>query len=84
MFEPNNSVLWTRVQATVEAYLNNLWRDGGLKGDTAAEAYFVKCDAELNTEEAVNAGKLICEVGYAPNKPAEFVIIRIAHSISND
>lgn len=83
VFEPNNSVLWTRVQATVEAYLNNLWRDGGLKGDTAAEAYFVKCDAELNTEEAVNAGKLICEVGYAPNKPAEFVIFRVSHSISN-
>ena len=84
VFEPNNSVLWTRVQSTVEAFLDSLWRDGGLFGDSAEEAYFVKCDEELNTEEVRNAGKLICEVGYAPNKPAEFVIFRISHSISND
>lgn len=84
VFEPNNSVLWTRVEATVEAFLDSLWRDGGLFGDEASQAYFVKCDEELNPEASRNAGKLICEVGYAPNKPAEFVIFRISHSISNN
>ena len=84
VFEPNNSVLWTRVKTTIEAFLDGLWRDGGLFGDTAEQAYFVKCDEDLNPESVRNAGKLICEVGYAPNKPAEFVIIRIAHSISNE
>ena len=82
VFEPNNSVLWTKVQATIEAYLDSVWREGGLVGATAPEAYFVKCDEALNTEAVRNAGKLICEVGYSPTKPAEFVIFRISHSIS--
>ena len=84
VFEPNNSLLWKRVQATAEAFLDTLWRDGGLFGDKASQAYYVKCDEELNTEEVRNAGKLICEVGYASNKPAEFVIFRISHSISSN
>lgn len=84
VFEPNNSVLWTRVKTTIEAFLDGLWREGGLFGDKAEQAYFVKCDEDLNPESVRKAGKLICEVGYAPNKPAEFVIIRIAHSISNE
>lgn len=84
VFEPNNNFLWTKVKTTVEAFLDELWRAGGLKGETAAEAYFVKCDAELNTKEGIESGKLICDVGYAPNKPAEFVIVRIAHSITNN
>ena len=82
VFEPNNSVLWTKVQATIEAYLDSLWREGGLVGATAPEAYFVKCDESLNTESVRNAGKLICDVGYAPTKPAEFIVFRISHSIS--
>lgn len=84
VFEPNNSALWTRVQTTVETFLDGLWRDGGLVGNRASEAYFVKCDADLNPEDVRNAGKLICEVGYAPAKPAEFIIFRISHSISNN
>ena len=84
VFEPNNHVLWTRMTATIEAYLDSVWRDGGFFGETPEQAYFVKCDEELNPENVRNEGKLICELGYAQNKPAEFVIIRIAHSISND
>lgn len=84
VFEPNNSILWTRVQTTVESFLDSLWREGGLVGSRASEAYFVKCDADLNSEDSVKAGKLVCEVGYAPTKPAEFVIFRISHSISNN
>ena len=84
VFEPNNSTLWTKVSTVIEAFLDELWRNGGLYGESADEAYFVKCDEELNPEDVRNAGKLITEVGYARNKPAEFVIIRIAHSVSND
>lgn len=84
VFEPNNALLWLRVKTSIESFLDNLWRDGGLFGSQADEAYFVKCDEELNPQSVRDAGKLICEVGYAPNKPAEFIIIRIAHSISND
>ena len=84
VFEPNDKLLWNRVKTAVTSYLDGLWRAGGLVGDSADKAYFVKCDAELNTEESIAAGKLICEVGYAPTKPAEFVIFRIAHSISNN
>lgn len=84
VFEPNNNVLWLKAQTVIEAFLDSLWREGGLKGASASEAYFVKCDEELNPESSTNEGNLIIELGYAPNKPAEFVIIRIAHSISND
>lgn len=82
VFEPNDSNLWLRVSTSVASFLDGLWRDGGLFGDEAAQAYYVKCDEELNTPEVRDAGKLICEVGYAPKKPAEFVIFRISHSIS--
>ena len=84
VFEPNNKLLWDRVKTTVTSYLDGLWRAGAFAGDTANKAYYVKCDEELNTDDVVKSGKLICEVGYAPNTPAEFVIFRIAHSISND
>jgi phage tail sheath protein FI len=82
VFEPHDSQLWTRVTATVEAFLDTMWRDGAFKGDSAAEAYFVKCDGELNTEDVQKQGKLICEVGYAQKKPAEFVIFRVAHEVN--
>lgn len=84
VFEPNNSVLWTKVQVAVESFLDGIWRAGGLVGEEAKEAYFVKCDAELNSEESIKNGNLICEVGYASTKPAEFVVFRISHSISNN
>lgn len=82
VFEPNNSVLWTKLTASTEAFMDGLWRAGAFYGSEAKEAYFVKCDEELNTEEVRKSGKVICEVGYAANKPAEFVVIRIAHSIN--
>ena len=84
VFEPNDSNTWTRVTATVEAFLDNLWRDGGLKGDSAKEAYFVKCDEDLNTANSTNAGRLICEVGYAQKKPAEFVVFRFSHDLASN
>ena len=82
VFEPNDSKTWTRVVATIQAFLDGLWRDGALFGDTAAQAYYVKCDEDLNTENVRNQGKLICEIGYANKKPAEFVIFRFSHQVA--
>jgi phage tail sheath protein FI len=78
VFEPNSPVLWGRVKRNITAFLTRIWRDGALFGTTADEAFFVKVDAENNPQEVIDAGQLIIEVGIAPVKPAEFVIIRIS------
>lgn len=83
VFEPNDSKLWSTVTAQVKAFLYNYWVEGALFGDTPEEAFFVKCDAELNTQEVRDAGKLIIEVGYAKKKPTEFTIIQITQKQSN-
>lgn len=83
VFEPNDQRTWTRVITTIESFLDGLWRDGALFGDTPEQAYFVKCDEDLNPASVRNAGKLICEVGYANKKPAEFVIFRFSHEIAS-
>ncbi len=78
VFEPNDPRLWDAVKRNVSAFLRRVWRDGALFGTTAAEAFFVKCDAENNTQDTIDIGQLIIDVGIAPVKPAEFVIFRIA------
>jgi uncharacterized protein len=78
VFEPNDMDLWERVKRNISAFLTRVWSDGALFGATPAEAYFVKCDAELNTEDVRDAGQLLVEIGIAPVKPAEFVIFRIS------
>jgi phage tail sheath protein FI len=78
VFEPNDQDLWARVNRTISAFLVRVWRDGALFGATPAEAFYVKCDGETNTQETIDAGQLICEIGVAPVKPAEFVVFRIA------
>lgn len=83
VFEPHDSALWNRVKITIQAFLDSLWREGGLFGDSASEAYYVKCDGDLNTSEVRNQGKLICEVGYAGKKPAEFIIFRFSHQLES-
>ena len=82
VFEPNNSALWIRVKADIESILDTLWRAGGLAGSEASQAYYVKRDEELNPESVRDAGELRVEVGYARNRPAEFIIVRVAHSIN--
>jgi phage tail sheath protein FI len=77
VFEPNDHRLWKRVTRTIASFLTLLHRNGALMGETADKAFFVKCDAETNPPEVVDAGQLICEIGLAPVKPAEFVIFRI-------
>jgi phage tail sheath protein FI len=77
VFEPNDSTLWARVRRDVTSFLRVVWRGGALFGDTPEQAFYVKCDEELNPREIRDLGQLIIEVGLAPVKPAEFVIFRI-------
>jgi phage tail sheath protein FI len=78
VFEPNSRKLWARVSRDVSAFLRMVWRDGALFGSSPAEAFYVKCDDELNPPESRDMGRLIIEIGMAPVKPAEFVIFRIS------
>lgn len=80
VFEPNDETLWGRVQATCKAFLETLRTQGALKG-TADEAYYVTVDSSNNTDATIAEGQLNIEIGYSPVKPAEFVIIKLAHSI---
>jgi phage tail sheath protein FI len=78
VFEPNNRKLWARVRRDVGSFLKMVWRDGALFGSTPEEAFYVRCDDELNPPESRDLGRLIIEIGLAPVKPAEFVIFRIS------
>ncbi len=77
VFEPNNSRLWRNVQQAVEDFLLVAWRDGALLGDKPEQAYFVRCDRTTMTQNDLDNGRMICLIGVAPTKPAEFVIFRI-------
>ncbi len=77
VFEPNAEPLWAQIRLNVGAFMNNLFRQGAFAGTTPREAYFVKCDAETTTQDDVNLGIVNIAVGFAPLKPAEFVVIRI-------
>ncbi len=77
VFEPNAEPLWARVRRTISNFLTTVWRNGALEGTTREEAYFVKCDRTTMTQADIDNGRLICVIGVAPVKPAEFVIIRI-------
>jgi hypothetical protein len=78
VFEPNDEKLWARVRATITQFLTRVWKDGALMGTKAEEAFFVKCDRTTMTQDDIDNGRLICIIGIAPVKPAEFVIFRIA------
>ena len=77
VFEPNDPMLWSQVRRDVTAFLTMVWRDGALFGASPSDAFYVKCDAELNPPESRDLGRLVIEIGMAPVKPAEFVIFRI-------
>jgi len=81
LFEPNSIPLWKSIERDITAFLMRLWRDGALMGATPQEAFFVKCDAETNPQENVDAGIVTTMVGMAPVKPAEFVIFRISQYV---
>jgi hypothetical protein len=77
VFEPNDQDLWARVRQTIEQFLTTTWRDGALMGSSADEAFYVECGPSTMTQDDIDNGRLICEIGVAPVKPAEFVIFRI-------
>ena len=81
LFEPNSIPLWKSIERDVTAFLIRLWRDGALLGATAQEAFFVKCDAETNPQENIDAGIVTTIIGMAPVKPAEFVVFRISQFV---
>ena len=78
VFEPNDPDLWARVKRDTEAFLTTVWREGALFGRMPSEAFFVKCDDELNPPETRDLGRLYIDIGMAPVKPAEFVIFRLS------
>jgi hypothetical protein len=82
VFEPNDKPLWTAIKRDVGAFLTQLWRQGALVGSRPEEAFFVKCDAETNPPDEVDAGRVNIVIGLAPVKPAEFVIFRIGQTQS--
>ncbi len=77
VFEPNDDRLWARVTDTVRLFLRTQWRLGALFGRTEQEAFFITCDRTTMTQDDILNGRLICEIGIAPVRPAEFVIFRI-------
>jgi phage tail sheath protein FI len=77
VFEPNGEQLWANVRRTIEDFLLNEWQGGALLGDKPDKAFFVRCDRSTMTQNDLDNGRLICLIGVAPLKPAEFVIFRI-------
>ena len=77
VFEPNDEPLWSQIRLNVGAFMHRLFRQGAFQGTTPKEAYLVKCDSETTTQADINLGIVNIVVGFAPLKPAEFVIIKI-------
>ena len=77
VFEPNDEPLWAQIRLNLGAFMNNLFRQGAFQGRTPQEAYFVKCNSETTTQNDINLGIVNIVVGFAPLKPAEFVVIKI-------
>ncbi|NBA93498.1 phage tail sheath C-terminal domain-containing protein [Pseudomonas sp. R5(2019)] len=81
VFEPNDEPLWAQIRLNVGAFMHNLFRQGAFQGASKREAYFVKCDAETTTQNDINLGTVNIHVGFAPLKPAEFVVIKLQQMI---
>lgn len=84
VFEPNSEVLWGRVTRTIQAFLATCWRDGALAGTSPDQAFFVECGPTTMTQDDIDNGRLICQIGIAPVKPAEFVIFRITQKTASE
>lgn len=83
VFEPNDENLWDRVKRTISVFLNGMWRDGALAGGSPDEAFFVNVGHDTMSQDDINNGRLICVIGVAPVKPAEFVIFRLTQKTSD-
>jgi len=78
VFEPNTPALWSKITRNVTAFLTNVWRGGGLFGNTPAEAFYVRCDATTNPPDVRDLGQVVTEIGVSVARPAEFVIFRLS------
>lgn len=84
IFETNGEELWARVLRTIEAILTGLWKDGLLVGASPHQAFFIKVDQSTMTEEDIENGRLICEVGVATEKPEVFAVFHITQNTEDD
>ncbi len=82
VFEPNDARLWSRMERELNEYFLDLYRKGALKGQSPQEAYYVRCNAELNPPEQRELGQVVAEVGLAPASPFEFVVVRLIYGAS--
>lgn len=82
VFEPNDNTLWQRVSITISSFLDGMWRTGMLAGGSPGEAYFVEIGPSTMSMDDIRAGRLICNIGIAPSRPAEFVIFRLTQHTS--
>ncbi len=78
VFEPNTRDLWKKIVRNLTGFLLNIWKSGALFGDSPEEAFYVRCDDELNPPESIDLGYVVAEIGLAPAKPAEFVVFRVS------
>jgi hypothetical protein len=83
VFEPNNEALWANIRDTISSFLYSEWITGALLGSSEQEAFFVRCDRGTMTQSDLDAGRLICLIGIAVVKPAEFVIFRIGQKTAD-
>ena len=83
VFEPNDEPLWAQVRRSIVNFLIRVWKSGALMGLTQDEAFFVKCDRTTMTQDDIDNGRLVCYIGIAPVKPAEFVIFRISQKTAD-
>ncbi|HEY2383505.1 MAG TPA: phage tail sheath subtilisin-like domain-containing protein [Terriglobia bacterium] len=83
VFENNGPALWSRVKEAIDSFLYNEWKEGNLLGDSAAQAFFVRCDRTTMTQNDLDNGRMICLIGVALLKPAEFVIFRIGQKTAD-
>ena len=83
MFEPNGEKLWANIRTAVSDFLYNEWVNGALLGATPKEAFFVRCDRTTMTQADLDGGRLVCLVGIAALKPAEFVIFRLGQKTAD-
>jgi phage tail sheath protein FI len=77
VFEPNDEPLWAQLRLNIGVFMRDLFRQGAFQGSTPKDAYFVKCDKETTTQSDINRGVVNVVVGFAPLKPAEFVILQL-------
>lgn len=82
VFEPNDEQLWVRVKRTIDVFLTGMWRNGSLAGSSASEAFFVDIGRSTMSQDDIDNGRLVCVIGVAPVKPAEFVIFRLTQKTS--